>query len=142
MAVRDETTGEEILSLDDRSFAHSARNVLKSTISLHDNLSSLPLYYIQFALHRGGRYGCNRKTSNCFVLGEHRMGRPLSITETFYVDDNLAEVRAVLWYCGIVVLWYCGFVVLWFCGFVVLWFCGGGVRLAVCCANFFLFNID
>jgi hypothetical protein len=38
------------------------------------------------------------------------MGRPLSITETFYVDDNLAEVRAVLWYCGIVVLWFCGFV--------------------------------
>ena len=106
MAVRDETTGEEILSLDDRSFAHSARNVLKSTISLHDNLSSLPLYYIQFALHQGGRFGCSRRTSNCFVLGEHRMGRPLSITETFYVDDNLAEVSAVLWFCGFVGL--CG----------------------------------
>ena len=87
IAVRDATTGEEILVLDERSFGSSARRVLKST-TVYKQMPNLPLYFVKLAL----RGGCGKTEGNCFTLGATRKGRPLLVTETIFVT-NAPNVR-------------------------------------------------
>ena len=88
VSIVDVETGENVLTLDDRSFSFSTQRLLGST-----SAKGAPLYFLKFALYPG-RYGCGKAESNCFVLGEHRNGRELAIFENTYVkiganDDNV-----------------------------------------------------
>jgi hypothetical protein len=93
VAIRDETTGEEILTLDERTFALSARRLLRDT-----GAKDMPLYFLKFCLTKSGRYGCKRTDTNCFTIGADRAGHPLQIVERTYItemnpDKNDAQIR-------------------------------------------------
>jgi hypothetical protein len=81
ITIVDTVTGEDLLTLDDRSFSFSTQKLLGST-----SARGAPLYFVKFALQNGGGVsGCEKTESNCFVLGEKREGRVLEIVERTYL---------------------------------------------------------
>ena len=80
VTVTDETTGEQILTLDERTFAFSTRKMLRNTGG-----NNAPVYFLKFALGRNQKGGCKKTDSNCFTLGATRKGRKLRIEERIVV---------------------------------------------------------